>query len=1190
MKIQELFARDIHRSINGVVKADQLDASSVWQELDEFVVTRELRDHIEELVEVMVSTIESETNAANQNGVWVSGFFGCGKSHFIKVLSYLLENNEHASNGERRRAVDFFADKITEAMLFADMKKVVAAATDTILFNIDSKADHRSGRDALLQVFLKVLNEKQGYSGDHPHIAHMERHLDEKGQLAVFHNAFEREAGGSWLAERDAWEFHRDEVIVALSETLGQSATSVERWVDGGAENFSLTVENFARWVKRYLDGKGQGRRLMFLVDEVGQFIGKDTHLMLNLQTITEELGTVCAGRAWVVVTSQEDLDAVLGDLKINKQNDFSKIQGRFSTRLSLSSANVDEVIKKRLLDKNAAAAAPLVAAYEGRHDILRNQLSFVNTGMSFRTYADVDEFAACYPFAAYQFALLQKVFESIRKAGATGLHLAQGERSLLDAFQSAAKQIGGLDIGALVPFYRFYPAVEGFLDTTVKRTIDQAAHNHALQAFDATVLKVLFLIRYIDEVPGSVDNLLTLCVDEIDADKLALRKTIEASLARLEGETLIARNGDLYFFLTNEERDIGREIKNTPIPSGAEERELGKLLFEDILGDVRKHTYSVTGRDFSFTRLCDDHPVGHRLDGSLEVAFVSPLGDSYSDLRDDGRCVLYTGADRGRVLIRLPDDLRLGRDLRTYLQTESYVKTKHTGSLPDTTKRILRDRSADNRTRRSRLVHSLRTMLADASYFASGKKLDISRTEPKDALSDALEYLIQNAYLKMGYIKHLQVNPKQEIQSTLRANDIEQVSMAVETPDANIEAMNDLREYIRLCKLTSKQIVLRDLIDKRYGGQPYGWPELEVVLLVARLAVLKEISLVVNGAPLALELAYDPLTSPSKQRKVIITLRESADGGLIKAAQALSKQLFAQPGPGSEDGLFNFLAKQVGQWADALSGYLPLAKTGKYPGRKEIEDCSASLRKFVDESDSLRFLKRFVENKADLLDVADDIQDLQGFYVNQKHSWEELRAAVEALSQNRLQLEADGEAGPALARMEVILATPRPYNLLAEVAGLIHTARQVNDRLVADAKGPAVVDIQGLLDRVVEELAKVSADAALRSLATDELAKLVATANEASSIAHIAQARQTADAAFGRALDAIEKAQTTIIVDVIDDKPLKVVVKKRRVVETRNLWSGGFIETPDDVNAFLDALRTELEAALAANERVQLK
>ena len=585
MKIQDLFARDIHRHINGVVKADQLDESSVWQELDEFVVTNELTRHLNDLVAVLLATLESEEEAASKNGIWVSGFFGSGKSHFIKVLSYLLENNEHAHEGEVRRAVDFFADKISDAMLFADLKKVVSASIGTILFNVDVKADHRAGRDALLHVFLKLLNEKQGYSSDHPHIAHMERYLDERGSLADFQAAFERESGESWQAERDAWEFHRDEVVSALSETLGQSQDSVEKWVDGGEENFSLTVENFAKWVKQYLDQQGSDHRIMFLADEVGQFIGDDTHLMLNLQTITEQLGTVCTGRAWVVVTSQEDLDAVLGDLKNAKAHDFSKIQGRFQTRLSLSSANVDEVIKKRLLAKNAGAAGPLMTAYEGKHDILKNQLSFMNAGMTFKTFADGEDFADCYPFTAYQFNLVQKVFESIRKAGATGLHLSQGERSTLDAFQSAAMQVGTDAIGTLVPFQRFYPSVEGFLDTSVKRTIGQAWSNHALEDFDVTVLQVLFLIRYIDELPGSVDNLVTLCVDEIDMDKLALRQSIEASLDRLESETLIARNGDLYFFLTNEERDISREVKNTRVASGAEERAVGKLLFEDIWG-----------------------------------------------------------------------------------------------------------------------------------------------------------------------------------------------------------------------------------------------------------------------------------------------------------------------------------------------------------------------------------------------------------------------------------------------------------------------------------------------------------------------------------------------------------------------------------------------------------------------------
>ena len=602
-----------------------------------------------------------------------------------------------------------------------------------------------------------------------------------------------------------------------------------------------------------------------------------------------------------------------------------------------------------------------------------------------------------------------------------------------------------------------------------------------------------------------------------------------------------------------------------------------------------------MTNRDFTFTRLCDDHPVGNRIDGSLEVAVTSPLGDNYAEYGDDGRCILHTSAEQGRVLIRLPDDPHLGRELQAYLQTESYVKTKHTGSLPDTTKRILRDRSEDNRGRRTRVVASLKEMLAKATYFASGNKLDIGPKDPKVALNEALEYLIKNAYPKMRFIKHLHQNPKQEIQSTLRANDVDQVSMNLNTPEANAEALDDVREYVRLCAMTSKQIVLHEMIDKRYGGRPYGWPELELVLLVARLAVLKEINLIVNSAPLPLDRAYDYLTSSSKQRKVVITERESAGGDLIKKAQALGKVLFAKQGPGAEDTLFTFLDERLSSWNTDLASYEPLAKTGNYPGRSEIENGLACLRKFVEESDSFRFLRRFVENKDELISLSDDIHDLQDFYTNQKHSWETLRAAVTELSPNRMQLESDATAGAALARMEEILRAAQPYSLVHEASGLTHTARTVNDQLVSDARGPAVAEIQGLLDGIKEELDKVGAKDALRSTASRELEKLVETTCNLKSIAHIVQARQTAEVAFDRAMTTIEEWQSPPppLPKPDDSTPPPTPppkVKKRRVVEAKQFWSSGFIETAADVENFLGQLRTELEAALSADERVQIK
>ena len=196
--------------------------------------------------------------------------------------------------------------------------------------------------------------------------------------------------------------------------------------------------------------------------------------------------------------------------------------------------------------------------------------------------------------------------------------------------------------------------------------------------------------------------------------------------------------------------------------------------------------------------------------------------------------------------------------------------------------------------------------MLAKASYFASGQKLDISRTDPKDALGDALEYLIQNAYPKMGFIQHLHANPKQEIQSTLRANDVEQVTLGPGDAGSQPAGAGRSARVHPPVRDDQQADCAQRLIEKRYGGRPYGWPELEVVLLVARLAVLKEINLVVNAAPLPLDQAYDHLTSTeqaAQSRHHPARSRPRATSS--RRPRRLGKELFAQQGPAAEEALF---------------------------------------------------------------------------------------------------------------------------------------------------------------------------------------------------------------------------------------------------------------------------------------------
>ncbi|HAV4485227.1 TPA: BREX system P-loop protein BrxC, partial [Acinetobacter baumannii] len=753
MNIKELFYKPLDRAINGVVKADQDDNATVYQELDEYVVTNELEKHFRDFFQ-SYGTDLSDPSIANRVGVWISGFFGSGKSHFLKTLSYILANKvARDAEGNERSAAEFFDEsKIRDAFIRADIGKAVSHHADVILFNIDSKASSNDDGNPILNVFLRVFNEYQGFSADHPHIAHMERHLSQKGVYERFKQAFEESSGMSWLEERDGYQFYQDDVETAISQALNLSAEAAHKWFEDSEQTFSVSVENFCQWVKEYLDSKGPQQRILFLVDEVGQFIGSDTRLMLTLQTITENLGTICKGRAWIIVTSQADIDAVLGEMSSSKANDFSKIAGRFKTRLSLSSSNTDEVIQKRLLRKTPEAEALLRSVFEQKGDILKNQITFDRSGPTLKNYEGPDSFIHNYPFAPYHFQLVQKVFEEIRKVGATGAHLAYGERSMLDAFQMAANAIATDEVGALVPFHRFYTSVEGFLDTAVKRTIDQAGQNKTLDGFDVQMLRTLFMIRYVDIIKGTLDNLVTLSIEKIDEDKLALRKRIEESLQRLEKESLITRNGDEFLFLTNEERDITRKIKATDLAASEENKELANLIFKDLLRDQNKYRHQANKMDYQIGRFLDGHSLDGKYESDLKVEIISPLDTEYN-LYTEAFCIGKSAEAEGQILFKLADDKQFFNELRTWLKTNKFIRLNDDGTQSDIT-RILADRGRENQERKKRLRVRVEEMLLEAESYALGQHLQLSSSSPTTKLDEACRYLLENTYTKLSYLQ----------------------------------------------------------------------------------------------------------------------------------------------------------------------------------------------------------------------------------------------------------------------------------------------------------------------------------------------------------------------------------------------------------------------------------------------------
>jgi hypothetical protein len=324
------------------------------------------------------------------------------------------------------------------------------------------------------------------------------------------------------------------------------SAEAARHWCETSESNYNLDIATFAKRVREYIEFKssqtGKKHYVVFLCDEMGQYMGSDGNLLLNLQTVVENLGIECGGRAWVIATGQEDISSIIKETK-GGRDAFSKIIGRFDTRLSLTSANVDEVIKKRLLAKTENGADKLRLLYREKNAVIKNLMTFSPDTPEKKLYANEDDFIDVYPFIPYQFKLLQEVFTGIRTHGASGKHLSEGERSLLNAFQEAAMQYSSFSDGTLIPFDAFYRTIETFLDHNISKVIIQAQDNSRLQDYDIQVLKLLFMVKYTSNfLPADLENLSTLMVENIDQDKLELKRRWTSPFAAWKAKSLSSR------------------------------------------------------------------------------------------------------------------------------------------------------------------------------------------------------------------------------------------------------------------------------------------------------------------------------------------------------------------------------------------------------------------------------------------------------------------------------------------------------------------------------------------------------------------------------------------------------------------------------------------------------------------------
>lgn len=1202
MQIKEMFEKPIDRNIKGVIKVGQKDEENIYQELNEYVVTDELKKHFSEFFNIYS---KGTTTPTDDIGVWISGFFGSGKSHFLKILSYILNSELAVENkdnpGEIRRPIDFFKqdNKIQDPIVIADMIKSSDISTDVILFNIDSKSSNsESEKDKILDVFVKVFNEMRGYCTEYPFLADFEKKLDKEGLYEQFKSSFKNINGDDWEEARDEFLFNSGDVVEAIVEIGFMNEESANLWANKADENYSMSIEKFAEEVESYCNSKGNNHHVVFLVDEVGQYIGEDTKLMLNLQSITEDLGIKCHGKAWIIVTSQQNID----DIVDVKGNDFSKIQGRFKTRLSLSSANVDEVIRKRLLAKKEVAYKTLHASYPQLEPILKNNFTFTDSA-EMKKYANANEFAAIYPFVPYQFNLLQAVLTSIREHGASGKHLAEGERSMLKLFQDAGKEWMDKSDDSLIPFYAFYDPLEDYLDHSIRSVFIKARNNNNLlheDGEDDDVLKVLFLIKYIKELKANLDNITILMISNLDEDIPELRNKIVKSLVRLEKETLIQKNGDTYSFLTNEEQDINREIKNENVELGERLNKAADIIFYDIYAPNEKKFRYNNKYNFGYNRAIDNIDIGmHKND--IGIRIISPYYDfttqtspqtTLSEENEDERrynALKGLSDEKNEVILYLNNDLTVFKEITEILQIEKYLQ-KHGAEI----KKSLRDAKQEElQDKNSNAEILLEKALKQADIFVKGSKVNIPEKNVKDRIDDGFKDLVSKVYHKLNY---MDFSPdKDDIMVAIK--EFSQETLASGDSRAN-NALNDVDDYIKTQSDNYIKPPLKTIIS-RFTSAPYGFVDNDVVWIVAKLFSQKRISLIVNSEIISLkthkpEEIFKYLTGKNFREKVLLEKKKETSQKKLKIAKLILKDVFSTIEKSTNDEIiFEVFVTQVDKKLVTIKDCLTYYRNNtKYPGKQALEDARDLLMEVLSIKSVDRFFDYVFNHENDFLDMGEDTYNVLQFFDHHKDYFDDAVKTYNIFESNKNYIT-NKELIDLANRINSILTMSNPYSNIKDLPKLTNDFLEKHDEIIDIEKLTPQNDLKLELDEVIEVLnenyeykdeLKLKYETSFTN-DFDNLNKKLSKATEISVIRGVSDEAANLRVKCLNKIDEFKKSKNPEP-ETPETKVKSVEVSVKAITSKSKVK----IENEDDLDKFLDKIRSEVKKQLEENNLVNLK
>jgi len=870
-KVRDIIKRDIGVKVEGVVKV--FDQASLASEIREYVVTDKIEEELKRIFDTFTyvrDTLRRGGPTRDVMGIWVSGFFGSGKSHFAKVLGHLLQNTLLDERGSER-CIDTFVKHLSDTPRGRDINLRLSelklnTETRTIAFEIKSRQslnNPNSVGEILLSEFYRNIGLAENFV-----VARIERRLQQRGLLEKLEAEYASAFGLLWRSPDG-----RDD-LMTVRRRLGMVLPKVDpaeypdekaakQGVNDMFHHERITAEGIADELVAWVDAQktigGKVAHLVFVIDEMGTFIGDSNERISELNSLAEMIGNKGKGKVWLIVTSQQDLEKV-----VDRTNFQPALMGRLNARFELKphliSDEINKVVSERILKKHPSEEGCLRTLYQKQEGYIAQladlRASRQLVAITERTFID------SYPFLPHQIRLAQDVFEAL-----SGFRISGGVRSMISVVMEALQELADEEVGVIVSFDQIFDAVENdllsqeYLGASGVRAIYESDERVRGTTIDpARVLKVLWLLQRVTWVPRVPETIAKLLVRDLTMEIPSLREQVERTLLPLQDAGYVARDeatGE-WKFLNERERTIEQAIQEMLRPGGprsislaAVRRSSQQMCKEDLVTKKRLGNFAVS---FGVTKV--PFPYGVHLDGEavetgpdLEVRFLSPLAPGRGQEVEELRRENQAAGPKGRIawwVAATPETLEAR--LKRY---EALVKVTSDKRFMDDASGDTQDALSEKRKERDELrgvlVRDLERAFLSGSILYGGQEIELDGVSDfKEPIAKALTSVVPNVYPRFS-IADLPFDFAKQLKALLNP-----ATSALHAVAPELELFDTEGSLQREAALVAQVLeVLRDLEDegsepsgaelvdakerKRFKGfcrPPFGWPD-ELLRLV---------------------------------------------------------------------------------------------------------------------------------------------------------------------------------------------------------------------------------------------------------------------------------------------------------------------------------------------------------------------